>query len=149
MRVGILMAVVVVAAWVVVPGCSKSGNEAPEQAPQTESQGDAAKTAEAWLKLVDDGKYGESWDEAAPFFRKAVPKETWKAQLGALRPAFGETKSRSLKTSSPHTSLPGAPDGEYVVMQFDTTFENKAGAVETVTVMKDDGKWRASGYFIK
>ena len=48
------------------------------------------------------------------------------------------------------TELPGAPDGRYVVIQFDTAFENKASSVETVTPMADpDGAWRVAGYFIK
>jgi hypothetical protein len=53
-------------------------------------------------------------------------------------------------SASYQTSLPGAFDGEYVVIQFETSFENKKSAVETVTPMKDkDGRWRVSGYFIK
>jgi hypothetical protein len=37
-----------------------------------------------------------------------------------------------------------------VVLKLNTTFENKAVAIETVTVMKDyDGKWRVAGYFIR
>lgn len=48
------------------------------------------------------------------------------------------------------TSLPGAPDGEYVVIQYKSSFENKKAAVETVTPMRDKyGAWRISGYFIK
>ncbi len=48
------------------------------------------------------------------------------------------------------SSLPGAPDGNYVVIQFKTTFEHKAQAVETVTPMlENDGVWRVTGYFIK
>jgi hypothetical protein len=48
------------------------------------------------------------------------------------------------------TSLPGAPDGRYVVIQYKTSFENKSSATETVTPMLDrDQKWRVSGYFIK
>lgn len=51
--------------------------------------------------------------------------------------------------SSP-TSLPGAPDGEYVVIQFETSFEKKKSSLETVTPMKEkDGAWRVSGYYIK
>ncbi len=48
------------------------------------------------------------------------------------------------------TSLPGAPDGEYVVIQIQTSFENKKSAVETITPMLDkDGRWRVSGYQIR
>jgi hypothetical protein len=45
--------------------------------------------------------------------------------------------------------LPGAPEGEYVVIQYETQFEHKAGAIETVTPLREkDGSWRVSGYFI-
>ncbi|MEW6584469.1 MAG: DUF4019 domain-containing protein, partial [Nitrospirota bacterium] len=54
-----------------------------------------------------------------------------------------------VKSKKYATSLPGAPDGEYVVIEFETSFENKKSAVETVTPMMDSGKWRVSGYYIK
>ena len=48
------------------------------------------------------------------------------------------------------TSMPGAPDGEYVVIQYSTNFQNKKSAIETVTPMKNKGgEWRVSGYYIK
>jgi len=48
------------------------------------------------------------------------------------------------------TSLPGAPDGEYVLVQFATSFEQKKTAIETVTAMLDkDGTWRVAGDYIK
>ncbi|MGB3565135.1 MAG: DUF4019 domain-containing protein, partial [Thermoanaerobaculia bacterium] len=63
---------------------------------------------------------------------------------------LGKVLSRKVKSKQYATSLPGAPDGEYVVIQFETSFENKTTAIETVTPMKDeDGKWRVSGYFIR
>jgi hypothetical protein len=47
-------------------------------------------------------------------------------------------------------SLPGAPDGKYVIIQYESSFDNKKAAIETVTPMLDeDGRWRVSGYFIK
>lgn len=110
----------------------------------------AVPTAEVWLKLVDDGKYVESWDAAVGYFRNAVPKEQWQQQLRAARAPLGQLRSRILRSTVFMTSLPGAPDGEYVVVQFDASFEHKQQAVETVTPMKDDdGQWRVSGYYIK
>ena len=59
-------------------------------------------------------------------------------------------QTRKIKSTTYTKTLPGAPDGEYVVLRYDTSFENKNSAVETVTPMLDkDGKWRVSGYFIK
>jgi len=106
--------------------------------------------AEKWLATVDEGKYGDSWKEAALYFRNAISKEQWEKSLQAVRTPLGKMKSRQVQSKSYSTSLPGAPDGEYVVILFKTTFENKASAIETVTPMLDkDGKWRVSGYFIR
>jgi hypothetical protein len=40
--------------------------------------------------------------------------------------------------------------GEYVVLQFETSFTNAPGMIETVTPMLDkDGKRKVSGYFVR
>ena len=117
----------------------------------TEKPEDAAQTAaESWLKLVDEGKYEESWDQAAKLFKGAVTKEQWKLAVAGVRGPLGKLVSRKLKTRDYMEKVPGGPDGKYVVIQYDTVFEKKASAVETVTPMVDpDGAWRVSGYFIR
>ena len=111
---------------------------------------EAQKSAEQWLALIDTGKFGESWETAAAYFKKAISKEKWESTLGAVRQPLGDLVSRKLKSAKYSKSLPGAPDGEYVVLQFDTSFTNKKVAVETVTPMLEkDGTWKVSGYFIK
>jgi hypothetical protein len=115
-----------------------------------EAEEDALKAAEEWLTLIDAGQYGLSWDNAAELFKQAVTKEQWEKTIKAVRPPMGELISRNVKSATYANSLPGAPDGEYVVIQFSTRFSNKNTAIETVTPMKDpDGKWRVSGYYIK
>jgi hypothetical protein len=47
------------------------------------------------------------------------------------------------------TALPGVPDRDYVVLQFHCKFAHKANATETVTLMMQDGDWKAAGYFIR
>ena len=123
-------------------GCSSASNSEAERA--------AVAAAEAWLSLVDVEKYAESWEEAAEFFKGAVQKEQWVQTMEAGRKPFGRNISRELKSKRYRTSLPGAPDGEYVVIQFKASFENKKSAIETITPMLDkEGKWRVSGYFMK
>jgi hypothetical protein len=110
----------------------------------------AQQSSDAWLALVDSGKYADSWQEAAQLFKAAVTKEKWQDALHTVRDPLGKMLSRKLKSATYRTTLPGAPDGQYVVIQFDSSFEHKQSAVETVTSMLDnDGKWRVSGYFIK
>ena len=110
----------------------------------------AQASAEAWLSLVDNQGYAASWDAAASLFRTAVGQEQWKAAAQAARAPLGPLRSRALKSATYATTLPGAPDGEYVVLQFDATFEQKSAAVETVTTIREtDGTWHVGGYFIK
>ena len=119
-------------------------------ADSTASEAQALAAAREWLALVDDGKYGESWEEAAGLFKGAVSRQDWEKSLNGVRVPLGKVVSRKLTAKQYSTSLPGAPDGEYVVLQFETAFEKKGKAVETVTPMKDpDGTWRVSGYYIR
>lgn len=122
--------------------------QSAESNPQAEKAAVAA--ADAWLKLVDAGQYAESWAEAAEYFKNAVSKEDWQKSMEPFRKPLGALVSRTLKSTDYTTTAPGAPDGQYVIIQYDSSFENKKSAVETVTPMLDkDGKWRVSGYFIK
>jgi len=110
----------------------------------------ALRVANEWLQLVDNAKYNESWDSAAEFFKTAVSRDSWQQTLQAFRSPLGKIISRKVKSKRFTKSLPGAPDGQYVVIQYETSFENKKSAIETVTPMLDkDGKWRVSGYYIK
>lgn len=123
-------------------GCHPAGH--------AEAETKAVAAAKEWLALVDVEKYAESWDEAAQFFKGAVAKEQWVQTMQAGRQPFGKNISRELSSSRFCTALPGAPDGEYVVIRFQASFANKKSALETVTPMLDkDGKWRVSGYFMK
>lgn len=110
----------------------------------------AQAAAEAWLKLTDAGDAGASWDQAAKLFKGAVSKEQWAQALAGVRPPLGKVTSRKLVSRQYSEKLPGAPDGKYVTIQYETVFEKKASAVETITpVLDPDGVWRVSGYFIR
>jgi len=110
----------------------------------------AQAAALAWLSLVDRGQYAGSWEEASTYFKGAVTRDSWVQSLNAVRQPLGKNKSRKLLSSKYTQTLPGAPDGEYVVIQYRTTFEMKPSAVETITPMLGrDGEWRVSGYYIR
>jgi hypothetical protein len=110
----------------------------------------AERAASEWLQLIDAGDARASWRAAASLFKKAVSEEQWSQALAAARSPLGAVVARTLKRAESATQLPGAPDGQYVVIQFDTQFEKKRAAVETVTPMRDtDGQWRVSGYFVR
>ena len=123
-------------------GCRGAGNPEAEKA--------AVAAAETWLALIDSQSYGESWDTAAVLFKDAVPKEQWITIMKSGQAPMGKTLSRKVASKSYLTAVPNAPAGQYVVIEFKTDFENKKGAIETVTPMLDkDGAWHVSGYYIR
>ena len=110
----------------------------------------AESAALAWLGLLDAGNYAQSWSSASSLFRQKISESQWQSAAASARAPFGALKSRTLQSATPKSALPGAPDGQYVVIQFASSFEHKANAVETVTpIMDTDGKWHVSGYYIK
>lgn len=122
----------------------------PVVAADTEMEKTAISEALKWLTEIDEGKYADSWNDAAEIFKSAVKKEQWVQTLQAVRKPLGNLISRETQNVKSKTSLPGTPDGQYVVIQFQTSFENKKPAIETVAPMLDkDGTWRVSGYHIK
>ncbi len=113
------------------------------------SEVEATLAAEQWLSLVDSGQAGASWDEAASLLRDVLEKPQWQAALAATRQRLGGLRARRPLSRASMSALPGVPRGEYVVIRYESDFENKPGAVETITPMRDqDGAWRVAGYFI-
>jgi hypothetical protein len=110
----------------------------------------AQKSAQAWLSLTDSDKYAEAWQNASQGLKNAIPQNEFIGALTGVREPLGKLLSRKLKSAIYTKQLPGAPDGEYVVIQYETSFADKAAALETATETRDkDGQWRVSGYFIK
>ena len=117
----------------------------PAQAEQA-----ARHAAEEWLSHIDSGNAEESWSDAASAFRDAVTQDAWAASLGKVQRALGRPLHRVFRSAEYHTELPGAPDGHYVVLKYDTKFEHKERGEETVVPQLDrDDVWRVSGYFVK
>lgn len=112
------------------------------------SEPQAINSATSWLKVVDSGNYTESWNRSSPLFQRQQSPKEWENALDRVRAPLGKPLTRTVKTSSEYNSLPGAPDGEYIVVDLETSFQNKKSALETVTVLKSGNQWQVVGYFI-
>jgi hypothetical protein len=114
-----------------------------------EKKRDADEAAGKWLALIDGRQYLDSWNQAASLFKQQVSVDNWLQSITAARQPLGAMISRKLVSATYATSLPGAPDGEYVVLQYQTRFKYKKSALETVTPMLDNKRWRVSGYYVR
>ncbi|UCG58378.1 MAG: DUF4019 domain-containing protein [Phycisphaerales bacterium] len=122
----------------------------PQPPANPEAEKAAVDCANAWLALIDSEDYAGSWDQAATFFKGVVSQENWQKSLETFRKPMGKVVSRKVRSTRYTTIAPGAPDGQYVIVQYESSFENKKSAVETITPMLEaDGEWRVSGYYIR
>jgi hypothetical protein len=110
----------------------------------------ALKAAETWLQLTDGGKYAASYDATASKFRSVVAADQWQRAMEQVRGPLGAVKSRAVATGAMAPKRQSTPNGEVVVIQYETRFDKLPAAREMVAPMREpDGSWKVSGYFIK
>jgi hypothetical protein len=108
---------------------------------------EASTSGQKWLALLDDQKYDESWNQAGSLFRSEVTQEQWIASLKRFRDPLGPMVSRASARIDFAKTLRGAPDGDYAIIHFTTSFKNK-DVTERLTLVKEDGKWQVAAYAI-
>ena len=139
----VLILVLLVAGIVVRP--VRADDADPKQA--------AVAAIQTWLTEMDQGHYDQSWTDAAPSFQKAITSDKWVEVSNAVRAQLGKCTVRKLASSVEQTEVPsptGTAKGDFVIAQYDSSFENLKYAMETVCFEKTaDGAWKASGYYIK
>lgn len=107
-------------------------------------------SARSWLGLIDSGKYKESWENSSALFKLKTSESEWIKLITAIRASRGAMSARYIATAASGKSLSGFPDGEYVVLQFYTTFPEKGLAFETVTLAKTQNEtWQVAEYSLK
>jgi len=102
-----------------------------------------------WLRLVDKGEYESSWHDTSELFQSRIGCLDWADKLKAVREPLGKNISRSIKSCTDHQSLPGVPDGNYAVLDFDSVYDQKCNSLEKLTLEKSEKGWRVVGYFIQ
>jgi hypothetical protein len=110
---------------------------------------DATADGQAFLELIDHGQYAESWTKTGAMFKAKLTAESWSQMAQSARTPFGALVQRKPGPVNLTKTLPGAPDGDYAVIRYQTVFEKKAEAVETVTLAHEADHWAVIGYFIR
>lgn len=94
----------------------------------------SAQEAVSFLELVDQARYDEAWLSMSPFFQTLNNQPQWQNRQQTIRAAYGALSSRQLDRISYRQTYTLSPDGEYVVVQFESSFTNKADTFETVVL---------------
>jgi len=105
----------------------------------------AGRAARAWLALVDEAKWPESWAATGASFRRVNTVAIWRHASERARVPLGPVRSRTLvgEQDTP------APPGGYRTVRFRTDFANRPDATETVALDQEGGDWKVVGVYIE
>jgi hypothetical protein len=109
----------------------------------------AERQALGFLGYLDHGRYADSYAYTGMLIRAQLDREAFAKQIEKTRAGVGPLLSRELIDASYTTTVPGAPDGQYVVLHYAVSFANRQEEVETMVLAFAKGYWRVSGYYIK
>jgi hypothetical protein len=121
----------------------------PGEEPHAADEQAAQRQALGFLGYLDNGRFGDSYAYTGMLIRTKLDRETFASKVEKTRNGFGALQGRELIDASYTNSVPGAPEGQYVILHYHANFTNRPDEVETVTLAFAKGYWRIVGYYIK
>ena len=132
-------------AFSALPQAASVPSPAPPTASSPVPNSEVVDAARQWLALLDRSDWDASYRATASSFRALNAPQVWAAASETARRPLGAMISRTFASQE---NLPAPPHG-YEVVKFHTRFANRAEALETVTLDREDGGWRVVGVTIE
>ena len=108
---------------------------------------ETAQVGKDYVEGLDNGSYAQSWTKGDQLFQHTITQKEWEMALNDNRKKLGRVKSRTLKDQKPAWDPHGLPKGPYMVVEYNTSFENAPNSGELLTMRRgSDGKWRVLTY---
>nr|WP_298928238.1 DUF4019 domain-containing protein [uncultured Erythrobacter sp.] len=157
----LIMSIFIAAAiiGVVYSGGEDASLNAADPAAQTEPATDAVEQqaspaaltrATNFIAAVDASNWEGSWKIAGEFFQTETTAGEWAAIVEPVRKPLGIVTERRLVSVQQVNTLPGAPEGDYEVLQYQTKFAQDALiSTETVVMIRNGEGFDVAGYFIR
>lgn len=102
-----------------------------------------------WLRLLDRNDMDTAWDRTSSELHESISRDQFKEQMQLMREGLGPIITRRLDSATYRTSVPGAQEGQYVVLVFNSRFKDKGRAREVLTMSYNKDKWEPAGYFVR
>jgi hypothetical protein len=105
--------------------------------------------AEAWLKMVDQGSYGNSWEAGELPLRLTMTRKEWISSMQAMRKSMGRPIERKVADIRLAQNPKNLSRGNYMVFIFQTSFSSGHLAREILTLQQgSDNQWRELTYLL-
>jgi hypothetical protein len=135
--------------WSTKPAAKPAQEADREVQPTLGDDNDVIDASRKWLQLIDGAHYGAAWDLGARPLKTAVSRKGFVDGIGQARKGYGKVAERQPAQFARTHTLPGAPDGDYALVSFQTLFANGKKADEQIVWLLESDTWRVSGYFIR
>ena len=116
---------------------------APTAAAANEAAG-AARAAEDFLELIDEGRWADSYAATGAEFRRLNTLKVWGEVSARVRPPLGKLRTRDVIANE---FVPTPPQG-YRLIKFRSTYANGTQQTESVSLAWEDGAWKVAGIVI-
>lgn len=105
--------------------------------------------AEQFISLVDNQDYQAAYNSASDIFKISTLEQGWIVERGRSDELLGHVLDRQLISVKARDSYPGLPDGDYLLVYFETRTERKAKAAEVLLLTKESDRWAVCSYRLK
>lgn len=113
-----------------------------------EPDGDPRTAAEAFLRKADTLDFSKVWRSLSDAAHHAFDRDSLRDAFLNVRPPLGDVATRKLLGVHSSNGMPGWPSAHYRAFEYETEFESGARRIEFVTVMSEDGTWKAANHTI-
>lgn len=138
----LVMLTLAAAALFLVPSIVQSDNTGGT-AQSSPNEAEVESAARAWLGLVDVGDWEASYAATASSFREANTLTLWRDTAQKVQTGLGATLSREYIGQDDVPSPQGI-----TIVKFRTDFANRADALETISLVREDGTWKVAGIYV-
>jgi DNA-binding CsgD family transcriptional regulator len=101
----------------------------------------AVRAAEAFLALLDESRWAESYAATGAEFRRVNTLQVWSDVSERARPPLGKMLTRDLVGNE---WVPAPPSG-YRLIKFRSTYANGTSQTESLSLAREDGAWKVAG----
>jgi DNA-binding CsgD family transcriptional regulator len=108
------------------------------------SRSEAARAAEAFLVMIDESRWADSYAATGAQFRKLNSLQVWTDVSTKVRAPLGKLVTRNLVTNE---YVPAPPQG-YQLVKFASSYADGTNQIESVSLEWEDGAWRVVGIVI-
>lgn len=122
----------------------------PTSAAESVGKSPLADDAEIWLRMLDEGKFEEAWQQTDQFFQSVISHDDFLKFAKRIRQPLGAAQRRVVWDESFRENAQGRPDGPYFAVKFQTTFPPTGPSrYEHILLAPDGCQWKVTRYMLR